>query len=232
MKTGPGRSGPRGGLAPPELSAGGRIAGSRGCSSQSHAIEASLRLTAALPPPKPSMLHPRRTQLHADSSEPTGSLETKPLWVRQSVNQAAGDQRRFWNPVGRNGLSALLPGGPSRRAICTGMLPAVLPTPPKLGSSAVCSLVFRTIFEGFILTHITVSPARLTRLCGRLLLCLPADPPTPLLRWLVFLFLETLPSAILSLSFAYSQRPLLSFFSCKGDGQCLRHTGSPWPRGH
>lgn len=168
----------------------------------------------------------------ADSSEPTGSLETKPLWVRQSVNQAAGDQRRFWNPVGRNGLSALLPGGPSRRAICTGMLPAVLPTPPKLGSSAVCSLVFRTIFEGFILTHITVSPARLTRLCGRLPLCLPADPPTPLLRWLVFLFLETLPSAILSLSFAYSQRPLLSFFSCKGDGQCLRHTGSPWPRGH
>lgn len=132
MKTGPGRSGPRGGLAPPELSAGGRIAGSRGCSSQSHAIEASLRLTAALPPPKPSMLHPRRTQLHADSSEPTGSLETKPLWVRQSVIQAAGDQRRFWNPVGRNGLSALLPGGPSRRAICTGMLPAVLPTPRSL----------------------------------------------------------------------------------------------------
>lgn len=68
----------------------------------------------------------------ADSSEPTGSLETKPLWVRQSVNQAAGDQRRFWNPVGRNGLSALLPGGPSRRAICTGMLPAVLPTPRSL----------------------------------------------------------------------------------------------------
>ena len=92
--------------------------------------------------------------------------------------------------------------------------------------------IHRTFRVGFILTHITVSPARLTRLCGRLPLCLPADPPTPLLRWLVFLFLETLPSAILSLSFAYSQRPLLSFFSCKGDGQCLRHTGSPWPRGH
>ena len=64
----------------------------------------------------------------ADSSEPTGSLETKPLWVRQTINRAAGDWRRFWNPVGRNGLSTLSLRDPSRRAICTGMLRVALST--------------------------------------------------------------------------------------------------------